>query len=246
MLLIERSTMADTQQTTPKPGEPDAATKIPHYTVVPFPKIVFFYPLMFISIVCGIMQAFSQAKDSQNYVAGTLFIVFFLVNILVIAFDFPGVKALAFALTIIALVFGIILLDQKMEGKLLLGLGKMTRSLSEQLWASTTFYFVVSAILFIMIGGGILANVMWNRWTVEPNRLIHKYGMPVQTKTYPVIDLEIEKQVEDVFEYILLFSGTLTFNIPNNPQVRLENIPFVDRAERKIRTIVRKERHVSH
>jgi len=58
---------------------------------------------------------------------------------------------------------------------------------------------------------------------------------------YPVVDLQMDKEIDDIFEYALLFSGTLTFRPnPTTPPIRLENIPFIKYKERKIRSIIRK------
>lgn len=230
--------MADTQQpANPQPA--DAAKKeLRHYTIVPLPKIVFFYPLLIVCIVCGILQGFSQ--DTPNHVAGIVFIGMFLINILVISFDFPGVKALALAMMILAIVFGIILFDVKVY-PILGPIGSMLKELGSHLHASMAFYFCIAAILCMMIVGGVLGNMLWNRWTIEPNRLKHKDGI-FSYREYPVIDLQVDKEVDDVFEYLLLFSGSLTFRIPNNADLRLENVPFITRAERKIQNIVRQLR----
>lgn len=220
-----------------EPEKKDKELEIRHYTIVPLPKIVFFYPLLILAIVCGIMEVINGMEDSS--VAGTLFIIMFLLNVMVISFDFPGVKALALAMGVLAIIFGLILLDREVFDRKLLGaLGDVIHRLYDQLHASSAFYFCISAILCCMIVGGVLGNILWNRWTIEHNRLKHKDGL-FSYKEYPVIDLQVEKEVEDVFEYLLLGAGTLTFRIPNNPRICLENVPFIKRAERRIQKIGR-------
>ena len=211
------------------------ARKLRH-TVVPLPKIVFFYPLMIVCIICAIMEATNASESSQ--IAGTLFIVVFLVNILIIAFDFPGVKAMALAMVVIATVFGLLWANSKWE---IIGPMKdFFDMLFSQVHASTMFYCMISAILFLMVVMGILANFLWNRWVIESSRIFHKHGLFGDVKEYPVIDLQVQKSIDDVFEYALLLSGTLTFSVPNAPTIRLENVPFINRVEKKIQTIVRK------
>jgi hypothetical protein len=236
--------MANTEPTPSNSSGSDSGGKArARYTVIPFPKIVFFYPLMFMCIVCGIMEYFAQkAGGEPSNVAGTLFMIFFLINILVISFDFPGVKALALVLGSVSFVFGLILFDDKVM-PILGPLKEIAIVLQERLHASTAFYFVISAILFLMILAGIAVNVLWNRWTIEPNRLMHRHGLLGDVREYPVIDLQLEKNVDDVFEYLLLLSGTLTFiPNPNTSPIRLENVPFINYAERKIQKIIREFR----
>lgn len=222
--------MADT-----KGGATSPARKLRH-TVVPLPKIVFFYPLMIVCIICAIMETTNGAEYSQA--AGTLFIVVFLVNILIIAFDFPGVKAMALAMVIIATIFGVLWANNKWG---ILGpMQDFFKMLFNQVNASTMFYCMISAILFLMVVMGILANFLWNRWVIESTRIYHKHGLFGDVREYPVIDLQVQKSIDDVFEYALLLSGTLTFSVPNAPTIRLENVPFINRVEKKIQTIVRK------
>ena len=241
--------MAETEPKTSIPATDGSTTKKEsklRYTVVPFPKIVFFYPLMFISLACGIMGLAFHSEGTvapMENVAGTLFVIVFLINVLVIAFDFPGVKALALAFGLISLVFGVILLDQQLNVKILGPLRNVVKSVHSKLHASPVFYIVIFAILFVMIMGGILVNVLWNRWTIEPNRLTHRHSLLGDIREYPVIDLQLDKKIEDVFEYGLLLSGTLTFvPNPNTPPIRLENVPFINRAEKKILSIIRELR----
>jgi len=208
------------------------------YTVVPFPKIVFFYPLMLVSVICGLLEIWKQ--EGVNSAAGPTFVIVFLINILVISFDFPGVKALALTFGTFAFVLGVLYLDSATEMNILDFIMTFLKQIFNNVTASPMMYFMVAAILFIMIGGGILANVFWNRWTIEPNRLRHKHGIMSNVKQYPVIDLQLQKEIEDVFEYALLLSGTLTFQPnPDTPPIRLENIPFINRAEDKILHIIR-------
>ncbi|WP_372368976.1 hypothetical protein [Candidatus Uabimicrobium sp. HlEnr_7] len=211
------------------------ARKLRH-TVVPLPKIVFFYPLMIVCIICAIMEA-SNGSD-PNKVAGTMFIIVFLVNILIIAFDFPGVKAMALAMVIIATIFGLLWANSKWG--IIAPMKDFFDVLFDKVNASTMFYCMISAILFLMVVMGILANFLWNRWVIESSRIYHKHGLFGDVREYPVIDLQVQKSIDDIFEYALLLSGTLTFSVPNAPTIRLENVPFINRVEKKIQTIVRK------
>ncbi len=227
--------MADTQS--PSPKTPNSSPKKMRYTVVPFPKVVFFYPLTITCIICGILE-FMQ-KDQNSATAGALFIVVFLINVMVISFDFTGVKALAMAFSIIAMGFGVLYLNTIMP--ILDPVKEIAQTLFRNVHASESLYFMVGAILFLMIGSGILSNLLWNRWTIEPTRLIHKHSLLGDSREYPVIDLQVEKCIDDVFEYLLLLSGTLTFQPgPSVPTIRLENVPFINRAEKKVRDIVRR------
>jgi len=203
---------------------------------------------MVAGIICALIEGFSGAETpaasvADSKLAGTIFIIVFLLNILVISFDFPGIKAVALALFITAAVLGLLYLDSKTG---ILGpLTEWTKQLFEGVCASAMMYSMVSAILAIMIFGGIMVNYLWNRWTIEPNRLMHKHGILGDVREYPVIDLQLHKSIDDVFEYALLLSGSLTFQPnPSTTPIRLENVAFINRAEKRIQGIIRKHHAV--
>lgn len=238
-----------TQQNTPSTSTPGIKADVPsnlsggsgggtskgvvRYSIIPLPKIVFFYPLMLVSLVSGIWEL----RSTDSTFAGTIFIITFFINTLIISFDFPGVKAIALAFFLIALGLGILWLDSIYE---ILGpLKEISKIIFQKVHASPMLYFMVSGTLFSMIFGGCTVNYLWNRWIVEPGRLIHKKGLLADVTEYPVIDLEIQKRVDDVFEYILLGSGSLTFKPTPHMMVTLENVMFINNAENKIRSIIR-------
>jgi len=173
--------------------------------------------------------------QSVSTIAGSIFMIVFLINILVISFDFPGLKALALGLTGIC----VILLLLYLEWFPLVG--KFLGQVSKTLHASWGFYALISGIIFIMMFFGVVYNRLFNQWIVEANRLLHRHGFFGEFTEYPVVDLQMDKEIDDIFEYALLFSGTLTFRPnPTTPPIRLENIPFIKYKERKIRSIIRK------
>jgi hypothetical protein len=192
------------------------------------------------SLVCGFLQAAAERTvGGESHVAGSIFLVVFLINIMVISFDFPGIKALAFFLGIIATVLLLLYLNS-LKPDLLPFIGKILKAVHAKLSASPAFYWLISAILFIMIFGGVLVNWLWNRWTVEPGQLFHRHGILGELTKYPVIDLQLDKKIEDVFEYALLLSGTLTFKPnPSTPPITLTNVPRINAKEEKIQTIIR-------
>lgn len=279
--------MADTQVSSTEASSTKAAQRC---RVIPYPKVVFFYPLMFTAIICSFFQYFypskiimpttpqpttaadtnkdepvekekyvitilktdtpeaakSSIKTSEgdvpifrvegiNTIAGSVFILVFLLNILVISFDFPGLKALVLALVILL----VVVLLWKLE---LLGpIGKQLSLLSGTLYASWVFYAMIAGIIAIMIFSGIFYNRMFNQWIVESNRLLHRHGFLGDFTEYPVVDLQLDKDIDDVLEHVLLFSGTLTFRPnPTTPPIRLENVPGINGKERKIRNLIRK------
>ena len=235
--------MSETEQSSMTPKTDATKEKSQRCTVVPYPKVVFFYPLMCVAFVCGLLEATQTTPGAHSNAAGSIFIIVFLINVLVISFDFPGVKALALLLGIIVVVLGVLYLNSLLEKPIIPFIKDFAKLIHEKLGATSALYFLVSSILFVMIFGGILVNWLWNRWTIQPNRLLHKHGLLGELTEYPVIDLQLDKKIEDVFEYALLFAGTLTFRPnPNTPPIRLENVPRINHKEKKIQRIIRQLR----
>lgn len=223
----------------PAPGKPTIST----FSIVPWPKVVFFYPLMLACFLCGGIQYWwgtaapgSTEIGFASALAGTIFVVVFLVNMMIITFDFPGIKALAFVFALIALVLVFILLNIKYG---ILGpISEILKTLRDHLAASTALYFIIGGILGFMVLCGYFLNHLWNFWTLEHNRLIHHRGPLGDAREYPCIDLQVEKVIVDVFEYLLLKSGTLIFRIPGSEPIRLENVLFIKSKEQKIKELL--------
>lgn len=185
--------------------------------------------------VAGTPKAPIHNVDGVSTIAGSIFILVFLLNILVISFDFPGLKALVLGFCILTVI--LILWNLGWLGQI----GHYLTQLSGTLYASWVFYAMISGTIFIMISCGIIYNKMFNRWVVESNRLLNRHGFFGDFTEYPVVDLQMDKDIDDVLEYALLLSGTLTFRPnPTTPPIRLENVPFINSKERKIRNIIRK------
>ena len=230
--------MAETKQSL----TPGTETKPVPITLIPWPKVVFFYPLCLICLVCAGLQA---TIDVDHCFLGTIFIAAFLVNMMIITFDFPGVKALALALGIIAVGLLLVLLNVKFQ--IWAPLKDFLKGMCSYFYASTGFYLAISGIIFIMMIGGYALNRWWNCWTVEPNRLIHHRGPLGDAHEYPAIDIQVEKEIQDVFEFVLLGSGSLTFRVPNLEEpIRLDNILFIKGKEKKIQEMLRRLRVTTH
>lgn len=171
-----------------------------------------------------------------EYLWGWIFLIVFVINILVISFDFPGVKALMVAFLVLAVIFGGALLNQKIR---LIGfLADMFGAIKP--YATNHFYFVVGVVLALIIMSSVFVNRYWNKWIIEGNRLVHKHGMFGDVREWPTLNIQFHKEINDVFEYVLLRSGRLVFH-PSGAHDRpivLENVPFVTSKELKIRKIL--------
>src|SRR5690606_16345212 len=100
--------------------------------------------------------------------------------------------------------------------------------------ANATFYFLFAGLLGI-IYLGVFVSAYFDYWEVRPNELLHHHGFLSNLKRYSAPHLRIEKEVTDVFEFLLLRSGRLILHPSNEPRaIVLDNVPAINRKEEEI------------
>ena len=78
----------------------------------------------------------------------------------------------------------------------------------------------------------MFASVQFDYWEVRPNELLHHHGMLSDLKRYSSPDLRVDKEINDVFEYMLLRSGRLTLHPSGEKRaITLENVLFITQKE---------------
>jgi len=100
--------------------------------------------------------------------------------------------------------------------------------------ANATFYWTLTFML-----GGIFAvsflTLSLDYWEVRPNELLHHHGILSDLKRYSAPNLRIDKEINDLFEYMLMRSGRLILHPSNERRaIVLDNVPFIVDKERQI------------
>lgn len=182
----------------------------------------------------GDEQAADKAQASAptyHHVCARIFLLVFVINLVVIAFDFPRTTSLTWFFAIVAIVIGLYTLFRFNEGllpKVVDGL------LTVKPAANTSFYFIYAfGMLFLYIC--VLISRRFDYWEVKGNELLHHHGFLSDLKRFSAPNLRIDKEINDVFEYMLLRSGRLIIH-PSNERlaVVLENVIFINDKEEKI------------
>jgi len=200
--------------------------------LVPYPKIIFLYPTFLLAIVAAIWTHFlGRPFDPDSHVAagiGTLFLGLFTVNLVILAFDFPRTTSLTLFFFAAAVVMGLILLF-KFEPDLW---PDITNFLSRfHPVANATFYWTVALVLGLMFAV-VAIVVRFDYWEVRGNELLHHHGFLSNLERLSSPNLRMEKEINDIFEYLLLRSGRLIIYTSNDRQpIVLDNVPFIDRKE---------------
>lgn len=167
-----------------------------------FSKGIFFLPLFLLSILFWIIQIFLR---ELNPWLGGIWVIFFFSNFSVTVLDFPSYRVLILILiTVIAVLliffFGLIPTLEQEE------------ILAEEfnLGLPAEFYMIMSFILGLILGL-IFITTRFDYYKIERNEVYHKKGIfSLSTERFPVRGLRIKKEIPDLFEYMMLKSGTIS------------------------------------
>ena len=213
-------------------GEEKSPSRI---VLVSYPKIVFLYPTFVVSLAAAIYLSFArQPLDTTNTAAIVLSVVFlgvWAMNLVVLAVDFPHTTSLSVVFLLIAVVMGGVLLSVLKPEVLPYVAGKLR---AFHPLANASFYWTFSISLGLAMLGAIVVS-RFDRWEARPNELLHHQGLWGNVDRFPAPGVRIDKEITDVFEYLLLHSGRLTLHLSSERRaVVLENIPFIARKEKAL------------
>lgn len=199
--------------------------------IIPYPKIVFFWPTFIFSLLCG---AFSL-MIGPNSTLGLMFIIVFTFNLLVISFEFSRIKFIATAMGFVMVILALFL-TEAYDIHVFAWLKTFIRGLD--LLANHVFYFAVS-VVFALIYSVVFITTRWNYWVIEPNEVLHYLGFMGDVHRYPAPNLKMSKEISDIFEYFLGLSGTLILSPTSESRdIVLENVLFVNKKEERIKNLL--------
>ncbi len=256
----------------PEPKEEASAQEEQSVILVSYPKIVFLYPTLIASIICGLCVWLSGAVDGPEkataangaatevaddaadgedteetaaaedeevkyagshfgHVVGRLFLLVLTINLVVISFDFPRTTSLTLFFFVIAV--GVIMwMVFRLNPTMLPGVTDFINSI--QPFTNATFYFMF-ALIMICLYIGVAISARFDYWEVRPNELLHHHGVLSDLERFSAPNLRINKEINDVFEYLLLRSGRLIVHASSERKaIVLENVFFINRKETQI------------
>jgi hypothetical protein len=214
----------------------DQGIKEESIILVPLPKIVFLWPTLVVALLNGVYMSFDHAKAAEGpIIAAIAFLTMLTLNLIVLSFDFPRTTSLTVFFILVALVMGGMLM--------VVYFPTVMPWLNAQLMrikptANATFYFVFSTMM-ALIYLGVTVTVRFDYWEVRGNELLHHHGFLSDLERFPAPALKIDKEIKDVFEYLLLGSGRLILHPSNEPRaIVLENIAWITKKERRITNLL--------
>ncbi len=215
----------------PNSDADDAPTSI---YLVAYPKIVFLYPTFIASLLAGFYMLLFAGDSPENRGAQVVSLAFLLLtaaNLVVISFDFPRTTSLTLFFGFVAVGMGLTLLFT-FHPDLVPFVSGFFKQLKP--WANTSFYFLFASLM------SVLYLIVWmmarfDYWEVRPNELMHHHGFLSDLERFSAPNLRISKEINDVFEYMLLRSGRLILHPTNEPRAFvLDNVLNINRKEEQI------------
>lgn len=210
----------------------DEPTQVKSVILISYPKIVFLWPSWVAAMICGIfMWVKPDLSTAFAHNICWIFVITFSLNLVVLAFDFPrGASFLLFA--VISTVFLGAVLFFKQWPELVPALGTFVNSIQPA--ANATFYFLYSIVMFV-IYTCVWIMSRFDYWEVRPNELLHHHGLLSDLERFSAPHLRIDKEINDIFEYILLGAGRLILQPSGEKRaIILDNVFFISAKEKKI------------
>jgi len=212
------------------------ASNLDKIVIRSWPKVIFLYPAMLASFICGIGQYMTEAGLNSDFAekAGMIFFVVFCFNLLVISFEFSRFKTLAILFFLLAVVFLLLYLSTRWE------VFAFIRNLIEKLdlRCSTPFYFAVGSYLLLTFGA-VFVTTRFNYWVIHSNEILHKEGFLGDVRRYPSPNLKMTKEINDVFEFLLLGAGRVVlFPASEKQAMVLNHVLRVNAVERAIQELL--------
>jgi FlaA1/EpsC-like NDP-sugar epimerase len=164
-------------------------------------------------------------------IPGRIFLMVFAINLVVIAFDFPRTTSLTWFFAIVALAVGLWTLFRLNEN---IAPWISEHLLAIQPRASASFYWIFTALMLFLFVCVIISR-RFDYWEVRGNELLHHHGVLSDLERFSAPNLRIDKEINDVFEYLLLRSGRLILHPSQERRaIVLENVFFINQKEERI------------
>jgi hypothetical protein len=194
--------------------------------LISYPKIVFLWPSFLAALVAGLYMLFADAQPPADAaempgqaLVSWLFLVVLSINLVVLSFDFPRATSLIIFFVIVAIALGVGLIGMKFPTVLPAVSGWIS---GIRPMANATFYW-----FFVTVMGVIYAAVWVNT--------LHHHGFLSDLERFPAPQLRIDKEINDIFEYLLMGAGRLILHPSNERRaIVLENVLWISGKEKAI------------
>jgi hypothetical protein len=176
-------------------------------------------------------QAAQAPGHTYQYWCARIFLAVLGFNLVVISFEFPRTTSLTwfFAISTLCLASWFLFsLYDNLAPTLLQGV------LAIKPMANGSFYMIFTGIMLALFVAVLISRRV-DYWEVRGNELLHHHGFLSNLERFSAPNLRIDKEITDLFEYMLLRSGRLVIHCSNERRaIVLENVLGIDKKERQI------------
>jgi len=201
--------------------------------LVSYPKIVFLYPTVIASLFGAIYMLANGNVATADYASlpARIFLAVLAINLVVVSFDFPRTTSLTWFFAIVAICVGLWTLFH-INVDLAAWVSKQLARITPQ--ANAAFYIIFSLSMLFLFGVVLLSR-RFDYWEVRGNELLHHHGVLSDLERFSAPRLRIDKEINDIFEYLLLRSGRLILHPSQERRaIVLENVMFINQKEERI------------
>ena len=201
--------------------------------LVSYPKIVFLYPSVFVALF-GAIYMFAKGGDASAdyaWLPGRLFLFVLMVNLVVVSFDFPRTTSLTWFFAAVAMSVVLWTLFQLNPDFA----PWVTRQMQKFTPAMNTSFYVLYVMMMMFLFLCVVLSRRFDYWEVRGNELLHHHGVLSDLERFSAPNLRIQKEINDIFEYLLLRSGRLIIHTSQESRaIVLENVFFINQKEELI------------
>ncbi|MCE7989665.1 MAG: hypothetical protein DYG89_51620 [Caldilinea sp. CFX5] len=197
------------------------ATDIPTKLVLrAWPKMFFLWPTAVAALIAGLGTALFADAPNRSEFWGTLFLVVFTLNLIVVTFEFPRSTSLTLVLAVVALAW--IFVEVNRRYNIIAPLRDFVEELA--LVATPDFYFALF-VIYLLLLIGMFISTRFSYWEISNNELVHHRGLMQDVERFSTDGLQYTKQITDFFEYVIGRSGRLVVRSPAIEQpIILDNV----------------------
>ncbi len=227
--------------TTPSPESPRRPPHAKSILLVPFPKFIFMYPTLIAATVAAAILYFGgfstidPATQTLPVVVTSVFLVIMMANMFVIVFDFPRATSLTLVFVVLSVVLGLWILTI-VQPDVLPSIENFVLTIRPA--ANATFFVCIAGAMMLMYIA-VFVSVRLDYWELRNNELLHHHGFLSDLKRYPAPNLRVDKEINDIFEYLLLGAGRLILHPSTEKRaIVLDNVLFVGHKERELTRVL--------
>ena len=230
----------------PKPG-PAPREEMPDQVIIrPVPKAVVLYPTFVVCLIFGVIAWFMQEPATTEGIRtvstpdwmGLAFVCVFGTNLFIMNFEFGRATSLAIFALGMAVFFAGLFFGERFQIPVFASIAAWLTSL--RIHADAGFYWAMAFVLFVTFAF-VFLKTRFDYWVITSNEVLHKHGLVGNVERFPAPNLRITKEIQDVFEWLLLRSGRLVLHPQTERRSLVLELVFnVNKKERVIKELLSK------